>query len=162
MKGTLRFGNHLPVLIRVVAITKGPIVELGGGYFSTPFLHWACFPTKRKLETYENKKKFYDMIKGFSCDFHKVVFVKDWDDIDLSKPWSIALIDHSPGLRRPTDIKRLFHADYIIAHDTENKSDKDYRYSTILKHFKYRWKYRDSMPHTSIFSNKYEVSGIMK
>lgn len=162
MKGTLRFGNHLPVLIRVVALTNGPILELGSGYFSTPFLHWACFQAKRPLETYESKKKYYDMLKSFDCDYHKVVFVTDWDSIDLGRPWSVALIDHSPGGRRHIDIKRLRHADYIVAHDTENKSDKDYGYSKILKLFKYRYKYNTVMPHTSIFSNKHEVRWIMQ
>lgn len=162
MRGTLRFGNHLPVLIRIVAMTNGPILELGSGYFSTPFLHWACFPTKRTLETYENNRKFHNMVDRFNCDFHKVILVKNWDDIDFSRQWSIAFIDHSPGSRRWRDIKKLTHADYIIAHDSENKMDSSYGYSRILKLFKYRYKYDEVMPHTSIFSNKYDVSGIMK
>jgi len=161
MKGTLRFGSHLPILIKIVNMTDGPILELGSGYFSTPFLHWSCFHTKRPLETYESKKSYYDMIRSFRCDFHKVNFVTDWDSVDLDRPWSIAFIDHSPGGRRYLDIKKLLHADYIVAHDTENKSDRSYGYSKILKMFKYRYKYKNVMPHTSIFSNKYEVKWIM-
>ena len=36
-------GTHLPVLMDIVSKTDGPILEIGTGVFSTPYLHWACF-----------------------------------------------------------------------------------------------------------------------
>jgi len=162
MKGTLRFGSHLPVLIKLVELTDGPILEMGAGYSSTPFLHWACFHTKRTLETYENREKYADMFRSFNTDYHKIIHVTDWDAIDLDRPWSIAFIDHSPGRRRIKDIAKLVHAEYVVAHDSENAKGTEYKYHKILKLFKYRYKYNLIRPYTSIWSNKNDVRGIMK
>lgn len=161
MRGTLRFGSHLPVLIKLVQITDGPILEMGAGYSSTPFLHWACFHNKRLLETYENRKKYVDMFRAYNTDYHKIVHVTDWSSIDFAKPWSIAFVDHSPGRQRRKDIQKLVHADYVIAHDSENAKGTEYKYHHIFKFFKYRYKYNFVKPYTTIFSNKHEVKGLM-
>jgi hypothetical protein len=54
-------------------------------------------------------------------------------------------------------MKRLAHADYVVAHDTENNSNHRYHFSEIFRLYKYRWKYTDAYPYTSIFSNKHDV-----
>jgi hypothetical protein len=86
-------GSHLPLLMKLLDQTNGPVLELGMGLFSTPFLHWACYEKKRSLVSYENKKDFYDMFVfndkreiGNDYSYHDVCFVKDnnWDSIDLS------------------------------------------------------------------------------
>ena len=152
------YGSHLPVLMKVVGMTTGDIVELGTGTNSTPFLHWSCYPTKRHLVSYDCQPKYFPYAEMFRDDFHEVHFVEDWDKIDLAKPWSVAFVDHSPNTRRIVDIKRLLHAEYVVVHDTENKRDKDYGYSEIFPLFKYHYKYREVMPHTSVLSNVHDLS----
>ena len=49
-------GSHLPVLIKMVLMTDGPILELGTGFFSTPVLHWLCAEKKRKLVSYDSSE----------------------------------------------------------------------------------------------------------
>ena len=79
-------GSHLPVLIKLVHMTDGPIIELGCGMYSTPFLHWACRPHGRLLTTYENNPEWFRFVKQFERDdYHKVVLVDNWDDIELEK-----------------------------------------------------------------------------
>jgi len=150
-------GSHLPVLITLVQETEGPVLELGMGLYSSTYLHWACRGTKRRLVSYENNPLYYDFAKKYRNDYHEVHCISNWEALDLSEPWTIAFVDHEPGLRRAEEIKRLTHAEYIVAHDTENKSDRKYGYSKILHLFKYRWKYTDAVPHTSIFSNKHDI-----
>lgn len=148
------YGSHLPVLMKVVAITDGPILELGGGPFSTPFLHWACFQNKRELHTYDNDPKYFDLIKQYECDFHKVNLVENWDDIVIERPWDLAFVDHAPATRRKQDIARLANfAKYIIIHDSEIRTRRVYQYEEIYPLFKYNYKYRAVKPHTSILSN---------
>jgi len=155
-------GSYLPVLTTLVQQTTGPILELGVGFCSSPYLHWVCYPTKRRLVSYENNPEYYKFAESWKDDFHEVHCIKDWGSIDLSEPWSIAFVDHEPGYRRAEEMKRLTHADYVVAHDTENRSDRKYRFSTIHNLFKYRWKYNGANPKTSIFSNFHDVRDFMK
>lgn len=154
-------GSHLPVLMKIVNMTQGPILELGCGLYSTNPLHWACHSTKRRLVTYENNPDYFGFIKAYENDFHEVHCINDWSSIDISEPWSVAFVDHEPASRRAVEIKRLSHAEYVVAHDANNKDDRKYRYSTILKLYKYHLRYAGANPHTTIFSNKHDVRSIV-
>jgi hypothetical protein len=151
-------GSYMPVLRKVVEMTNGPIFELGCGYVSTPYLHWACFVTKRKLFTFENHPEWYGFASKFSCDFHTVQRVDDWDKVDLSGECEVAFVDHAPSLRRRHDIPRLVHAHYVIVHDTENSQDRKYRFGRALSRYKYHFKYGGARgPATSLVSNLHDL-----
>lgn len=153
-----RRGSHLPVLMKLVNTTRGSILELGCGVYSTIYLHWACYPSKRRLVTFESNPQYFDFAKQFETDFHTINCIENMDAWDIREPWAIAFVDHAPDTRRIEEIKRLVHADFVVAHDAENRFDRKYRYSTIWPLFKYRWKYSDTMPHTAVFSNKHDLS----
>lgn len=163
-------GSHLPILMKIMEKTEGPVLELGMGLFSTPYLHWACFDKKRKLVSYENKKDFYELFifndRRELCNdynsYHEIKFVEnnDWDKIDISEHWGIVFIDHNPGPRRREEMKRVANnADYVIVHDTDDKNDWYYKYSEYFPLFKYRW---DSKiyPRTTILSNFKDLSDL--
>ena len=152
-------GSYMPVLSRIVQVTTGPILELGMGFCSTPYLHWACYPTLRRLVSYENSPEYYPFGKAWEEDtFHDVHCITDWDAIDLSPPWSIAFVDHHPQQRRHIDVQRLLHADYVVCHDSEGRNDKAYQYTKVAPLFKYQWKYLGAFPQTTVFSNKFDPS----
>jgi len=160
VKVGVKRGSHLPVLMKLFGITNGPIIELGSGTFSTPYLHWACFPNKRPLLTLEDHKDWFDSYMGqFKSDYHEIKFVEDWNAIDLSTPWSIAFVDHDnqQGRKRYQDVSRLTHADYVVCHDAENYSNHKYGYFHNYREFKYRWKYTACYPYTMVFSNKHNL-----
>ena len=152
------FGSFLPVLIKLCQMTYGPILELGSGYSSTPFLHWCAFATKRTLVTYESDPEWFDWSKRFQAPFHDVRFVTDWNAIDISCPWSIALVDHKPEKRRNYEIKRLLHADYVVIHDSEPERDSQYRYHRTRGLFKYHYDYTEAVPNTSVWSRTYDFA----
>lgn len=152
------YSTHMPVLIKVLLASEGTVVEIGGGIYSTPFLHWMCKFQNRKLVTYENHPDYYEYEKRFQSNLHRVKFVKDWDDIDMPKHISVLFIDHHPSNRRSVDtIKYKDTADYIVIHDTE-RDDESYDYSRIWPHFKYVYHYRDAKPYTSVVSNIIDVT----
>lgn len=158
-KQTMGWGSHLPVLIKVMEITDGPVLELGGGLYSTPYLHWECSRTGRKLVTIESNPDFYHKLKQYQSDFHDIVFVEDWDDAEIEAEWEVAFIDHDPAERRKTDIARLaYNARYLVVHDTEKKEERFYGYNEIYPLFKHVWKYRGVKPHTSVLSNFVDLS----
>ena len=136
-------------------MTDGPILELGCGIHSSIFLHWACFNSKRKLLTIENNLKYFNGISDLKCDYHKIQFIKNWDYLDdvFAEQWSVALVDHKPAKRRPADMLKLSHVDYVIAHDTDRGG--------YDKLFKYRYDYDVVLPNTSVFSNKHNLKGLM-
>lgn len=163
-------GSHLPILTKLVNMTDGPILELGMGLFSTAYLHWVCFDSKRKLLTCENKPDYFELFdfkdkreEGNDYSYHQLVFVEndDWDKIDLSGHWSIVLVDHAPGTRRKDEIKRLANsADYIVVHDTNGRHDRHYKYSEVYPLFKYRYDYTKAYPYTSVLSNFKDLSNL--
>jgi hypothetical protein len=131
VKISVEYGSHIPALIKVINITRGPVLEMGMGLFSTSYLHFACYP-KLRLVSYDNHKDYFEWLIPFRSDFHEIHFVEDWDKIDISGHWSVALIDHDPVSRRKEEIKRLTNStDYIVVHDTNPRLERKYRYSEI-------------------------------
>ncbi len=154
-------GSHLPVLIKVFQATTGPILELGTGFNSTPFLHWLCNETRRRLDSYESQPTWWELAKNFENDFHKIHFIEDWDKLDLSSHWSMVFIDHWPGVRRNVEMARAANvADYVVVHDTEAKSDWHYNYSKAFPLYKYRYDYKLAYPETSVLSNFVDLSNL--
>jgi len=150
------YGTHLAALIRTMFLTSGDVLELGMGFFSTPFLHYQCMISDRKLVSYENNKAWarWFIKYGYENPNHEIRHVNDWDDADIEKPWDVALVDHSPDFRRVKDIRRLASfAKYIIIHDSNKEHEKDYHYSTIYPLFKHRKVWTKDKRHVDVLSN---------
>jgi hypothetical protein len=147
-------GSHLPVLIKIMSLTKGAVLELGMGTFSTPFLHWACYPEKRRLVSYDNVPDLLTWSQSFINEYHQIYLVEDWDSIDLSEHWSVALVDHAPTGRRRHEIRKLAdHADYVIVHDSQPDRERWQKYEHIYPLFKYRKDFGLENPMTTVLSN---------
>lgn len=150
------WASHLPVLIRVLQISEGPVLELGSGIFSTPVMHWLCLETKRQLVTYENVPGYFRMNRKFGHGSHEIKLVEDWDKAPIeAQHWGVAFVDHEPAERRKVEIARLAKiADYVIVHDTEPENDSEYGFiKNSFPLFKYTYHHRRYKPHTSVLSN---------
>lgn len=155
---TKEYTTNMTMLIKVLMISKGTVVECGGGIFSTPLLHWLCKMQNRKLITYESEKSYYDFERKFQSSKHKIIFVENWDDIDTTTHRGVVFIDHHPSERRMVELERFKDsADYIIVHDTERTS-REYNKQEIFDLFKYRYDWKDCKPWTSVFSNFKDLS----
>lgn len=163
-------GSHLPVLMNIFNITDGPVLELGMGLFSTPYLHWACYEKKRKLVSCESRLEWIEIfdfsdkreVRNDYGGYHTVYHVEDWDAFDvLQEHWSVVLIDHAPGPRRHVEAARLANnADYIVLHDTNGRHDFHYHYTKIYPLFKYRHNTSKIYPESSVVSNFKDVSKV--
>ncbi|HCQ31617.1 TPA: hypothetical protein DIU27_04535 [Candidatus Collierbacteria bacterium] len=155
MKRIARMATHVPVLTRAFDLSEGDVLEIGTGYFSTTLLDWLCAISGRKLVSYETDPRWYEKTKRMQSDYHDIIFVENWDAIPLDqKHWGLAFIDHAPHARRSVEIKRLKDkAEYIVAHDTEPRSEKLYGYPNIYSLFKYRFDDKRVEPWTSVLSN---------
>lgn len=139
-------------------MTHGPVLELGCGFSSTPFLYWLCQDQGRKFVSYDNDEGW---IKKLG---YPIVYVGNWDKAEIiNVHWSVAFIDHRPGERRVVDAAKLKNkADYIILHDSEPQLDKFYGYEKIYPLFKYRFDYTKFLPQTTILSNYFDPAKIYK
>ena len=154
--------SHMPVLLKLVQMTTGPILELGGGSYSTPLLHWICQDTNRKLVTYESDKSYFkDFIEQYKTDFHEVYQIDDWSKAPFDKDWEIVFIDHHPNSERKESAKRFANsANYIVLHDALPRWDVKYRYSQIIPLFKYKYRVDKYYPPSWVVSNRKEVNNI--
>lgn len=150
------YGTHLPCLIRVMEKTTGDVLELGMGVFSTPYLHYQCILSNRKLVSYENFKSWIQFFidYGYECPNHEIVFVDDYSNAKIDKPWDVVLIDQTPDSSRIVEAKRLANlAKYIIIHDSNGRYEKIYHYSEIYPLFKYKAIWDKDKTHATVLSN---------
>mgnify|MGYP001222816903 FL=1 len=156
-----RRGNHLPVLMTLVPRTTGPILELGSGLYSTPYLHWACFPD-RPLVTYENTNFWFRRcaVQFPSC-FHAVRHVPSWDSLTFEGPWSIALVDNEGPHSRGDCVRKLTHAEYVVAHDCEKGEKMGYREAAELFKYSYIYTHAGSIQ-TMVLSNVHDLTDLAR
>lgn len=160
----MQTSTHFPMLIKCVQMTKGKVIELGSGMFSTPLLHWLCFDDKRPLTSYESYPHYLEFAKKFESDFHKVVFVKDWATEEFNDKYSVVFIDHSINGRKHTrgdDAVRFKDiAEYVVLHDAGDEAHEKYGYAEIYPQFKYRYDWKGCYPHTTVLSNFHDLSNL--
>ena len=157
------YSSHLPILIKVLQVSQGPVLELGSGVFSTPVMHWLCLEAKRPLVTYENIKEHFEMNKIFETKTHEIKFVSDWNEAKIEGVhWGVALVDHEPRERRAVEIARLAQiADYVVVHDTEPDHDDIFGFiNKAFPLFKYRYNYKRRRPYTTVLSNFKDLTNL--
>lgn len=150
------WGSHLPLLVKVMNISHGPVLELGTGLFSTPVLHWLCIDQNRELSSYENFRQYYELIKPFQSPSHKICYVENdnWKIVNFeSTHWGIVFLDHHPKGRRGKEAMRLANkADYIVVHDADREGNP-FHLDEAYPLFKYRYTWDRESPHTTVLSN---------
>ena len=151
MKLSPAWSTHLPVLSKIMSMSKGPVLELGSGIFSTPFLYWMSKHQNREFHSYDNDPKYAERLVGFG-----VKIVDKWNEIDIDNiHWGVVFIDHHPAQRRRIDAYRLRNkADFIIIHDSNGT---EYEWEKLYPHFKYQYNYKKARPNTTILSNICEI-----
>jgi len=153
------WASHLPLLIKVLEKSDGPVLELGMGPFSTPVMHMLCKNRDRLLVSYESNKNYFDMHKSFVNEFHQINFVTSWDDIKIEIPWGVVFVDHAPDIRRGIEAKRVANfAQFVVLHDSDPRNDPYYKYPEVYPLYKYRLDYKKFVPNTTLLSNFVDVS----
>lgn len=150
------YGTHLPCLIKAMSKTTGDVLELGMGVFSTPYLHYQCLLSGRKLVSYENCKTYaqFFLDYGYPNANHEINLIDDYANAKIDKPWDVVLIDQTPDASRVVAVKRLANlAKYIIIHDSNGRYDKIYHYSEIYPLFKYKTDWNGDARHATVLSN---------
>lgn len=136
LKDIDNFSSHRNLLWEALEATKGlglPVLELGCGDGSSPFLKQYCL--ENKLELFS-----YDFHAGWAAKYGSV-HVTNWENIPWSKDYGVVLIDHSPGSHRLIAIENLRHVIIQIVHDSEplGWNASDYQVRPLFSKFKYQF-----------------------
>ena len=151
------WGSHIPVLMAAASHTKGAVIELGCGDYSTPALHLVC--KGRMLVSAEEDSGWLSRFCDLADDTHKLFYVENnnWEGFaPIDWTWDVAFVDHAPVGRRKVDIARLRDKTrFVVIHDTECPA---YEYEPVLATFRYRVDYKRGGPWTSVVSNLEPIS----
>lgn len=115
-----RWGSHWPALVAAVTQTRGPILELGAGWTSTPLL--ASIRGNRPLLTVESDLRWANTFRPLAMNGHDIIVVSEkWPESEYfwGKRWSVALVDSQPDELRGTLAERLTATDVVIVHDVQ-------------------------------------------
>ena len=153
------FGTHQPLLLGACLSTRGTIVELGSGFYSTPIVHAVSTAQRRSAYTIDTSRMYVNYMSRYATKHHhvmladeelmlggdgKFVDVKNWGKrryVDRQNDTfernfgkmddiSVVFVDHDPAfLRQPAIEWFSDRADYIIAHDTEAAQHYGYDFS---------------------------------
>jgi hypothetical protein len=154
------WGSHIPVLLKILEMSEGPVLELGMGPFSTPLLHILCERAGRKLVSYEGDPYYVDRHVDFKSPGHEIYLAEDWDKIDIDNTqWGMAFVDQQDIARAPSAIRLANIAKFVVIHDSHPNHPKDpYGYEKIYPLFKYRYDYTKIWPNTTVLSNFVDVT----
>lgn len=146
------WASHIPVLVRCLEQTSGPILEFGIGVFSTPVISsfaWAG----RYARSFEANNAWYDLIRSLGISDtvnHEIILVGHYPAVTVHDlRWSVCFIDNSSADRAENLRITRPYADIFIVHDTDQNS---FACRELLGSFKYRW---DSamVPQTTVVSD---------
>ena len=143
--------THIALLAATVARSKGAVIELGCGHFSTPLLHHLC--KGRRLVSVDHDPSWVDQFRDLQTKDHELLCVTAWERVDLTNAngWDVAFVDCAPAEARvPLILRLLDRARQIVIHDTEHSL---YGYERIWPLFKYRYDDKRLGPWTSVVSN---------
>jgi hypothetical protein len=158
-------GSHYPVLAAMVAATRGPVLELGMGDFSTPLLHMICgaVTPPRRLVSIDSDPAWVEKFKHLRNPSHVIACYK----IDVSQgpatcfdrdKWAVAFVDFAPGEDRTKYIEHNREmVSFFVVHDAEDSPVANYRFAECFKTFKYVWKWGACNVDTAVLSDRYPI-----
>jgi len=123
------YATHAPLLAWAVTHSRGPVLELGAGWYSTPLLHELVAKQGRLLITCESDPEWLKQFAAWHCNDHAHVHVPlwDWDELPeslqaaiLEEHFGLVFVDHAPAGQRIIDAERFWpHCEMMVFHDVQ-------------------------------------------
>lgn len=155
IKNAGNWDNHRHFLWEALTCTSKsgfPVIELGVGDGSTPFLRQYCKDAGRVLLSFDSNREWALKYNAMLVDFTNSPQI--W-----KQQYSVALVDHAPGEHRKKALA-LLDAEIIVIHDSEPKgwTAADYRVREEFHRFKYVADWQDKGAWTSALSNIHDIT----
>ncbi len=185
MKKYNSWATHLPLLAAILARTRGPVIELGPGLYSTPTLTEVCRAMGRHYIGLDMDKDWIEHCRAHIGDrvspngyqaHQELHVVKDWKPETLDKflklsgcsgvpvaDTAVCFVDQAPEYSRAKTAEWMLDNVYmVVCHDTDPKSEKRLNIQPTLKRAKFRLTYDRLMPFTDVVSNFSSLDGYLK
>ena len=119
-RDVITIASHAPVLAAALSVAaSGPVIELGGGAYSTPLLHWMCRAAGRDLLTLDSNPDWVKRLEIYRGEGHEVAYTPEMaEDRRLGERWALALADGGQ-FERADCLSRLHRVPIVVVHDTE-------------------------------------------
>lgn len=122
-KNEVAWTSWLPALGYALARSGGPVLEVGIGHFSTPFLHEYCNADGRLLisvEAHEQWRASFN--RTYANGFHQFTHSVPKD----ISPWGAAFIDSSPGGAARAELFSLLLpiSEFVVVHDYHRENEQ--------------------------------------
>lgn len=156
------YSTLIPALLKAIRMTRGPVLELGTGYFTTPILHWLCSCRLRNVVSLENNPNWIAIARQFLMPGgHEVKLVTNWDRPEYLEEWGLAVVDNDPAITRRNIAPLLAKkTQLVLLHDTSPEQDRAFQFDSVWPHFRYVFHYWDAFPGTSLLSNFIDLDGL--
>lgn len=158
LKDITNWSSHRHLLWPALEATKHlrlPVMELGAGKGSTPYLMKYCADNGLEFLSYDFSKEWAEEMGS--------IHVTDWaNQVEWKREYSVVLCDESPGEHRKESLRLLTETKVIVLHDSEplGWNGGDYRVRPLFKNFKYFKDHTEPKPHAwaTALSNTIDVS----
>lgn len=157
-KNEVAWTSFMPALGYALGASFGPVLEIGVGHFSTPFLHAFCKASVRPLYSMEGNLDWGDSFRlKYKSNFHPfMVGPYDYATLASHNHFGVVFIDNSPGGEgRVAPFKALLgHSDYLVVHDYHRENEEAIK--PFLEGVNYKI-YNDYEPPTLLASLKHNL-----
>ena len=143
--------SWLPAVGFALARSTGPVLEIGIGHFSTPFLHEYCKGANRVLQSIESNDEWrFSFFEKYENENH--IF----DPLIQLDKVGVTFIDNSPGGKARSDPFRLWlpRSEFVVVHDYHRENEEAIK--PFLEGVNYRV-FNDYQPPTLLASLKHQV-----
>lgn len=166
------WATHLPLLVRAVQMTKGPVIEVGGGLYSTPIL--TAMLQDRPLVTAETSEVWLERIREMDLHTNPLHATRRLLSLDeLSDPkvvgfseFGLAFVDNFPDKSRAAVLQTMRRISAVVVmHDAGGEAQGVDMWSRMkgaresIESFKFFEYYTRLSPHTAIMSDRIDVKG---
>lgn len=143
------YSTHNEALAYAAAVTTGPIVEYGCGYYSTPLLHGLAEAQGRMLYTLEVREEWLELFRPWACDWHRLN--------ERCEDPGLVFIDDGSEARAP-HLRESHSAQLVVIHDTEPESLINYPgMAEAMDEYQYRRDYTKFQQWATILSDTRDI-----
>lgn len=168
MEVAVKYQSHLPALLACIAVTNGPVLELGVGHFSTPHLHALCGALNRPLVSVEREDDWFSKFMQMESPLH-LLLNKEYAGACLTlsmtgwSRWGVAFIDSSPGGEARAELFRFLidKSDFVVMHDAQKDAENFQAVEKMLDGL-HRHLCTSVFPHTLVASKTMEIPEVLK
>jgi hypothetical protein len=117
------YATHQPLLIWALNHSKGDIVELGIGHYSTPIISAVSHRDGRNALSLEDNKEWLKNYSNKETAIHRFSEVKYWPDTIseiAQKQWGMVFVDQEDHAMRLEAVRQLKpKCEWLVMHDSD-------------------------------------------